>query len=126
MDRRLRFRHPLGEGEPAGDAGSTRVGVLDAPVPQGRQLVWKPEGNPATKSQPGTTQAARTAIRHRWARRESEGGRENPREGTRQNDPVPSVQGVLPPRGGSRRESALATVYQKHRTLPSRKRTYRV
>ncbi len=26
----------------------------------------------------------------------------------------------------SRRKSALATVYQKHRTLPTRKRTYRV
>ena len=38
---------------------------------------------------------ARTAIRHRCARRASEGVRENPREGTRQNDPVPSVQGVL-------------------------------
>ncbi len=69
---------------------------------------------------------ARTAIRHRCARRASEGVRENPREGTRQNDPVPSVQGVLVPRGMSRSESALATVYQKHRTLPTRKRTYRV
>ena len=38
MDRRLIFRHPHGEVEPAGDAGLTRVGVLDAPVPQGRQL----------------------------------------------------------------------------------------
>src|ERR1700756_2322120 len=70
--------------------------------------------------------AARTAIRHRCARRASEGVRENPREGTRQNDPVPSVQGVLTRRRVSRRESALATVYQKHRTLPTRKRTYRV
>jgi len=42
---------------------------------------------------------ARTAIRHRCARRASEGVRENPREGTRQNDPVPSVQGVLPRKG---------------------------
>ena len=38
MDRRLIFRHPRGEVEPAGDAGLIRVGVLDAPVPQGRQL----------------------------------------------------------------------------------------
>ena len=38
MDRRLILRHPHGEGEPAGDAGTIRVGVLDAPVPQGRQL----------------------------------------------------------------------------------------
>lgn len=35
--------------------------------------------------------SARTAIRHRCARRASEGVRENSREGTRQNDPVPSV-----------------------------------
>ena len=50
---------------------------------------------PATKNLARTTYAARTAIRHRCARRVSEGVRENPREGTRQNDPVPSVQGVL-------------------------------
>src|ERR671912_818711 len=74
----------------------------------------------------GDDTSARTAIRHRCARRASEGVRENPREGTRQNDPVPSVQGVLITRVVSRRESALATVYQKHRTLPTRKRTYRV
>ena len=47
--------------------------------------------------------AARTAIRHRCARRASEGVRENPREGTRQNDPVPSVQGVLPRKGEPQR-----------------------
>jgi hypothetical protein len=38
MDRRLIVRHPHGKDEPAGDAGSNRVGVLDAPVPPGRQL----------------------------------------------------------------------------------------
>jgi hypothetical protein len=38
MDRRSIFRHPHGEVEPAGDAGLTRVGVLVASVPQGRQL----------------------------------------------------------------------------------------
>src|SRR5271167_1012511 len=96
------------------------------PCRKADSLIWKPENRPATKSQPGTIRVARTAIRHRCARRVSEGVRENPREGTRQNDPVPSVQGVLPWRQGSRRESALATVYQKHRTLPTRKRTYRV
>ena len=96
MDRRLIFRHPHGEGELLGDAGPTRIGVIDASVPQGRQhLNWKSEKRSATKSQVGTIRAARTAIRHRCARRESEGVRENPREGTRQNDPVPSVQGVL-------------------------------
>src|SRR5918993_3803721 len=86
-------------------------------------------GSPSTggREKPrGDDTSARTAIRHRCARRGSEGVRENPREGTRQNDPVPSVQGVLIARGVSRRESGLATVYQKHRTLPTRKRTYRV
>ena len=38
MDRRSIFRHPHGKVEPAGDAGLTQVGVLDASVPQGRQL----------------------------------------------------------------------------------------
>ena len=104
MDRRLIFRHPRREGEPLGDAGPTWIGVIDASVPQGRQrLNWKSENRPATKSQPGTIRAARTAIRHRCARRESEGVRENPREGTRQNDPVPSVQGVLPRKGEPQR-----------------------
>ena len=44
MDRRLIFRHPHGKVEPAGDAGRTRVGVLDAPVPQGRQLDLEARG----------------------------------------------------------------------------------
>ena len=39
--------------------------------------------------------------------------------------PYPRYKGCSLARG-SRRESALATVYQKHRTLPTRKRTYRV
>ena len=85
--------------------------------------VSRPRGH---EKPPADETSARTAIRHRCARRASEGVRENPREGTRQNDPVPSVQGVLTWRHVSRRESALATVYQKHRTLPTRKRTYRV
>ena len=80
------------------------VGVLDVPVPQGRQhSIWKPDDIPAAKSPAGTTRPARTAIRHRCARRASEGVRENPREGTRQNDPVPSVQGVLPRKGEPQR-----------------------
>ena len=51
----------------------------------------------------GDDTSARTAIRHRCARRVSEGVRENPREGTRQNDPVPSVQGVLTRKGEPQR-----------------------
>ena len=73
------------------------------PCRKADSLIWKPENFPATKSQPGTIRAARTAIRHRCARRASEGVRENPREGTRQNDPVPSVQGVLPRKGEPQR-----------------------
>jgi hypothetical protein len=42
----------------------------------------------------GRHRGARTANRHRWARRESSGARENSREGTRQNDPVTSGEGV--------------------------------
>ena len=94
---------PAGEVESSGDAGQSRVGALETPVPQGRQLVWKPDDVPATKSRTRTNRAARTAIRHRCARRVSEGVRENPREGTRQNDPVPSVQGVLPRKGEPQR-----------------------
>ena len=54
MDRRLILRHPHGEGEPAGDAGAIRVGVLVAPVPQGRQLDWKLDDVPAAKSRART------------------------------------------------------------------------
>src|SRR5204862_6678608 len=36
----------------------------------------------------------RTGNRHRWARRISTGARENSREGTRQNYPVTSEEGV--------------------------------
>ena len=73
------------------------------PCRKADSLIWKPENPPAAKSQSGTNRAARTAIRHRCARRVSEGVRENPREGTRQNDPVPSVQGVLPRKGEPQR-----------------------
>ena len=56
MGRRLIFRHPRGKGERAGDAVGTRIGVIDAPVPQGRQhSIWKSRGTAATKSPPGTT-----------------------------------------------------------------------
>ena len=44
---------PAGEVESSGDAGPIRVGVLDAPVPQGRQLDWKPDDDPAAKSRRG-------------------------------------------------------------------------
>ena len=95
---------PDGKVEPAGDAGHNRVGVLDAPVPQGRQhSIWKSVEPSGHEKPAGDDPSARTAIRHRCARRASEGVRENPREGTRQNDPVPSVQGVLPRNGEPQR-----------------------
>ena len=104
MIRKWIFRHPHGKVEPAGDAGQNRVGVIDAPVPQGRQhSIWKPREPSGHEKPAGDDSPARTAIRHRCARRESEGVRENPREGTRQNDPVPSVQGVLPRKGEPQR-----------------------
>jgi hypothetical protein len=76
----------------AGDAELRRIRELDFPVPQGRRH-FDPEVRRILgheKPCPDDTKA-RTAIRHRCARRASEGVRENPREGTRQNDPVPSV-----------------------------------
>jgi hypothetical protein len=95
MGSGLIFPHPTGR-LMAGDAGIRRIGVIDAPVPQGRRHF-----DPEVRRSPGREKpcpddpSARTGIRHRCARRASEGVRENPREGTRQNDPVPSVQGVL-------------------------------
>ena len=103
MDRRLIFRHPRGKVELVGDAGLTQVGALDASVPQGRQLDLEARELSGHEKPAGDDPAARTAIRHRCARRVSEGVRENPREGTRQNDPVPSVQGVLPRKGEPQR-----------------------
>jgi|SRR5262245_31479809 hypothetical protein len=117
---------PVCKGEPTGDAGTTWIGVIDAPVPQGRQhWIWKSKDPPATKSQSGTT--TRPVP-------QSDTGvpGENPKAFGRtlvkelgKMTPYPRYKGCSLARG-SRRESALATVYQKHRTLPTRKRTYRV
>ncbi len=91
MDRRLIFRHPLGR-LIAGDAEIRAIGELACPVPQGRQQFDLEVAQTLGHEKPCLDdQEARTAIRHRCARRVSEGVRENPREGTRQNDPVPSV-----------------------------------
>ena len=103
MDRRLIFRHPREEVESGGDAVPSRIGALDprAARPTAFDLeVRRPSGY---EKPPEDESPARTAIRHRCARRASEGVRENPREGTRQNDPVPSVQGVLPRKGEPQR-----------------------
>jgi hypothetical protein len=126
MDRRLIFRHPRGKGERCGDAAPTRVGVIDASVPQGRQhSIWKLENRVAAKSQTGTTPRPVP---------QSDTGvpGENPKAFGRtlvkelgKMTPYPRYKGCSLARE-SRRESALATVYQKHRTLPTRKRTYRV
>ena len=104
----------------------TWIGVIDAPVPQGRQhSIWKSRGTAAAKSPPGTTPRpvpqSDTGVQG-----------ENPKAFGRtlvkelgKMTPYPRYKGCSLARG-SRRESALATVYQKHRTLPTRKRTYRV
>jgi hypothetical protein len=126
MDRRLIFRHPRKKGELIGDAARTWIGVIDAPVPQGRRhSIRKSRGIAATKSQLGTT--CRPVP-------QSDTGvpGENPKAFGRtlvkelgKMTPYPRYKGCSLS-GESRRESALATVYQKHRTLPTRKRMYRV
>jgi hypothetical protein len=126
MDRRLIFRHPLSKGEQIGDAASTWIGVIDASVPQGRQhSIWKSKNLAATKSQSGT-------MRRPVPQSDTGVLGEHPKAFGRtlvkelgKMTPYPRYKGCSLARG-SRRESALATVYQKHRTLPTRKRTYRV
>ena len=126
MDRRLIFRHPLSKGEQIGDAASTWIGVIDTSVPQGRQhLIWKSKNLAATKSQSGT-------MRRPVPQSDTGVLGEHPKAFGRtlvkelgKMTPYLRYKGCSLARG-SRRESALATVYQKHRTLPTRKRTYRV
>jgi len=43
---------------------------------------------------PSEVAGDRSANRHRWAGREGSGERDNPRQGTRQVDPVTSGEGV--------------------------------
>src|SRR3954447_1519964 len=126
MDRRLIFHHPWRRSKRGGRRYKTDRG--DRRPRPARATAFDPEVRRSTgrEKPPVDETTARTAIRHRCASRASEGVGETPREGPRQKAPVPSVQGVLTSRDVSRRESALATVYQKHRTLPTRKRTYRV
>ena len=126
MDRRLIFRHPRKKGEPTGDAASTWIGVIDTPVPQGRQhSIWKSKGIVAAKSPLGTTcrpvPQSDTGVLGEYPKAF---GRTLVKELGKMT-PYPRYKGCSLARG-SRRESALATVYQKHRTLPTRKRTYRV
>ena len=126
MDRRLIFRHPREKGEPTGDAATTWIGVIDAPVPQGRQhSIWKSKVKAATKSPLGTTcrpvPQSDTGVLGEYPKAF---GRTLVKELGKMT-PYPRYKGCSLARG-SRRESALATVYQKHRTLPTRKRTYRV
>ena len=126
MDRRLIFRHPRKKVEPTEDAARTWIGVIDAPVPQGRQhSIWKSKDPAAAKSQAGTTPRpvpqSDTGV---LGEHPKAFGRTLVKELGKMT-PYPRYKGCSLARG-SRRESALATVYQKHRTLPTRKRTYRV
>ena len=55
MDRRLIFRHPLVKVEARRTPVTRRIGVIDAPVPQGRRhSIRKSVERPATKSPAGT------------------------------------------------------------------------
>ncbi len=103
MDRRLIFRHPREEVERGEDAVPTWIGALDPRAARPTAFDLEVQGPYGHEKPPRDESPARTAIRHRCARRASEGVRENPREGTRQNDPVPSVQGVLPRKGEPQR-----------------------
>ena len=100
--QRVNIPSPAVKVEPRRTPLTGGVGALDTPVPQGRRH-FDPEvrRHPGHEKPPADDASARTAIRHRCARRASEGVRENPREGTRQNDPVPSVQGVLTARSAA-------------------------
>jgi hypothetical protein len=103
MDRRLIFRHPRGKVESGEDAAPRWIGALDLRAARPTAFDLEVQQQRGHEKPPEDDPPARTAIRHRCARRASEGVRENPREGTRQNDPVPSVQGVLPRKGEPQR-----------------------
>ena len=95
-------------------------------MPQGRQhSIWKSKDRVATKSPLGTTPRpvpqSDTGV---LGEHPKAFGRTLVKELGKMT-PYPRYKGCSLARG-SRRESALATVYQKHRTLPTRKRTYRV
>src|SRR3954447_20450472 len=126
MDRRLIFRHPLSKGDQMGDAATTWIGVIDASVPQGRpHSIWKSKNLAATKSPSGTMRRpvpqSDTGVLGEYPKAF---GRTLVKELGKMT-PYPRYKECSLARG-SRRESALATVYQKHRALPTRKRTYRV
>ena len=118
---------PPGDGgRSAGDAETTGIGALDTPVPQGRRhSIRKSVEVPAAKSPLGTKRRpvpqSDTGV---LGEHPKAFGRTLVKELGKMT-PYPRYKGCSLARG-SRRESALATVYQKHRTLPTRKRTYRV
>src|SRR5215510_13870719 len=82
--------------------GSTRVGGSDRQIRRGATSETSWGGLraisgliPCCRENPlASCQGDRTGNRHRWARRISTGARENSREGTRQNNPVTSGEGV--------------------------------
>ena len=111
MDRRLIFRHPRGKVEPAGTPAESRIGVLDAPVPQGRQhSIWKSDGTSGHEKPPRDDTSARTAtdtgVRDEYPKAF---GRTLVKELGKMT-PYLRDKGCSLARG-SRRESALATVY---------------
>ena len=126
MDRRLIFRRPRGKVEPVGDAGVKKGRGAERPR-AARPTALDPEAldTLAAKSPLGTT-------RRPVPQSDTGVPGEDPKAFGRtlvkelgKMAPYPRYKGRPPARGG-RRESALATVYQKHRTPPTRKRTYGV
>ena len=69
----------------------------------------------------------RTANRHRWSGRADQGERVSDPQGTRQKSGRNfGIRPARPPQGGwAAAKVSLATVYQKHSSLRTRKRMYR-
>ena len=106
MDNRLRILYCM-QPERRGRMRIGRAGSEETGARADRNESREAPGARAEKSRYGAARA-RTADRHRWMGRGSQGRREKHRQGTRQNGPVTSGEGA-PPRGG-RREEAQATV----------------
>ena len=106
MDSRWTFLHRA-RPELRGRMRIGRAGSEETGAGADRNASREAPGARAEKSRYGAARA-RTADRHRWMGRGSQGRREKHRQGTRQNGPVTSGEGA-PPRGG-RREEAQATV----------------
>ena len=117
MDNRLRFLYcsvtelrghggeaGAGDGEPgASGAGEGQENPSLQSETVTRSETYSSEaGRPAVEKSRYGSCCTRTVNRHRWMGRESQGRRKKYCQGTRQNDPVTSGEGV--PAGAGRRE----------------------